>query len=557
MTTAGRIKKHIQLYLVILTGLFLLYVSFVRATVEIELEVPRPGILQVFWKGHDSGYAEGRSAKVLVRPGGNGYTLRLANMLFLDSLRLDPLNGPGAVAISRVDISQFGFVALQLTPAGGLDELRAGQQVQDVVLKPDGLHFTSTGKDPHFELQVRSMALMARIIAALAVLALIVQFLLYLLSGMTGLAAAHSKGELRSARSLASYFFMSAISVLLFFGISLLLMEYGLRWYYRDVLSTARVTYFYNHSLDKFNRERNAQGFRGKNFDIAKGNVYRIVVIGDSFTWGQGVLPYTARFSDLVARMLEEKYPELHFEVINMGLSGMNLTEHNQFQKFTLQLDPDYVLYQWYVNDMNTSREGGAFRTPKFGIPRSWHKVLIEHSVIYFLLQDLYREIRVASGKQQTYTDYMDDTLRDPQGRESLTAQKLLDKLTAGFKEKGVPFGMVLFPEFTVLKNNPLGFLQERMLTFCNAKGLQCLDLTSAYLPYQDRMIDLWANRFDAHPGKLAHRIAAEQIFAAFSPTWATAARKAAMKRLGPSAPKTEGGAPQEVAPPNISVLPE
>jgi hypothetical protein len=322
---------------------------------------------------------------------------------------------------------------------------------------------------------------------------------------------------------------MSAFSVLLFLFLSLLAVEYGLRWYYSDVLSTSRVTYFYNRSLRKFMQERNSFGFRGTQFEIAKGPVYRIVVIGDSFAWGQGVLPYTDRFPELIARKLAETYPELRFEVINMGLAGMNLPQHNQFQQFTLSLHPDYVLYQWYANDMETSREGADFKTPTLlGIPLSWHRVLLEHSVIYFMLQDLYREIRVAEGKQPTYTQYMTDRFKDPKSPSSTAAQKLLVELAQGFTQKHVPFGIVLFPEFSGLKGNPLGFFQQRILSFCGEQRLQCLDLTPAYMPYQDRMSELWVNRFDAHPSKLAHRIAAERIMGAFADIWVNGARTAA-----------------------------
>lgn len=519
MTGAGTMKNHLLLYIAALAIVVTGYLFQGGSTVEIDLQVPAPGVLQVFWKGYDSGYAEERSAKILVRPGQERYRLPLVNTLLLDSLRIDPFNGPGIVRISRLAISQLGVTLVELTPADGLARLQPGGQVTALSLRADGLHFTSMGKDPQFEMRVRSLPLTAAVIAGLLLLALILHVLVLQFFRMSRLAVLHSRGERRSFRSFVAYLAMSVFSVLFFLALCLLAGEYGLRWYYRDVLSTSRVTYFYNRSLGKFMSERNALGFRGKQFEISKGDVFRIVVIGDSFAWGQGVLPYTDRFPEVFAAKLAETYPDRRFEVINMALAGMNLIQHNQFQKFTLQLEPDYVLYQWYVNDMETTREGAAFKTPTL-VPRALHTTLIEHSVIYFLLQDVYREIRVATGKQQTYTAYMVDKLKDPASPGAVEAQKLLDKLATGFSSRGVPFGIVLFPEFSGLRDNPLGFLQERVLSYCTEKQLQCLDLTPAYLPYQDRMLELWANRFDAHPSKLAHRIAADEIFAVFGETW-------------------------------------
>lgn len=41
----------------------------------------------------------------------------------------------------------------------------------------------------------------------------------------------------------------------------------------------------------------------------------------------------------------------------------------------------------------------------------------------------------------------------------------------------------------------------------------------------------LWANPLDAHPGLLAHRLAAEQIVEAFGPVWKSKALESGGKR--------------------------
>jgi lysophospholipase L1-like esterase len=383
------------------------------------------------------------------------------------------------------------------------------------------------GNDPQLELQVRGWEHLAKLAAAVVLLALAAQLLLYLLAAVARQGMAYARGEVRNGRTFMCYLGMSILSVVIFLSCSLLLIELGLRWYYSDVMSTARVSYFYNRSLKKFLAERNALGFRGEHFDIRnKSGVYRIVVIGDSLAYGQGVLPHSDRFTEQFAGMLRQKYPSLDFEVINIGISGMNLPQHLWFLSFTLKLDPDYILYQWFINDMEVSRDGSAFRTPRFPLPRGWNDSLMENSVLYFLLHELYREVRVATGRQMSYSQYMTDKLRDPDSRGSVQADEALNELISKIRGKGIPMGIVLFPGFTDLEDYELGFLHDRVLAVCRDRQIQCLDLRPAYQPYNERIKDLWVNPFDAHPSKLAHRIAAERIFDTFAPAWTEAARE-------------------------------
>jgi lysophospholipase L1-like esterase len=514
-------KQHIQFFLFACLAVGIGYAFLVRAVVDVAVETDGPGIVQVYWKGWAKEvYEEKSSDKESVQPGKQTVSLSVANLLFIDKVRLDPGNRPGTFTLSGVTFSQFGFVRLRLSGDKGLAGLVPLHQVEDISLDAGGLHFVATGGDPQFELQVQSVKVILQLVATIAVLALMLQVILYGFAAMSKQALAHSRGERRSVRSFFSYLFLSGLSTLLVFSLSMLVLEYSLRWYYRDVLSTARVTYFFNRSLHKFMAERNVLGYRGKHFDISKKDVFRIVVIGDSFAWGQGVLPYSDRFPELFEKKLQEKYPAARFEVINMGLSGMNLPQHHQFLHFTLKLDPDFVLYQWYINDMEITREGAAFKTPTPGLPLEWHNTAIQHSVIYFLFYELYREIRVASGRQMTYSEYMVDKMKDPESEDSVNADNLLNGLINAFKKEHIPLAIVLFPEFIDLEDYNLEFLHQRVLSVCSEHGIPCLDLTEAYVPYNNRIQDLWANRFDAHPGKLAHRIAAEEIFDAFGATW-------------------------------------
>ena len=233
---------------------------------------------------------------------------------------------------------------------------------------------------------------------------------------MLKLAVAHAKGEVKTLKSRLAY--LTVVSVILLGSlISIVLAsEFFLRWYYRDVLSSAYGrTYFYLRSGGKFYSEKNALGVRGKHFDIQNNHALRVVVLGDSLAYGQGVWPYNKRFPEQTQKIFQEKYPGRDLEIINLGVPGMDLVNYQKYlTNFVFELKPDYVLYQWYTNDMNYKVDLKAFMAPPLISNKNLNKFLTENSVIYFLLQRARNQLRTWQGKQVNYTDYLKSKLIDP-----------------------------------------------------------------------------------------------------------------------------------------------
>ncbi|KAA5539794.1 GDSL-type esterase/lipase family protein [Adhaeribacter rhizoryzae] len=63
----------------------------------------------------------------------------------------------------------------------------------------------------------------------------------------------------------------------------------------------------------------NSLGFRDREYSLHKGNKFRIIVIGDSFTFGWGV-----NIQDTWVKLLEKKFQKEHpeIEILNLGRSG-------------------------------------------------------------------------------------------------------------------------------------------------------------------------------------------------------------------------------------------
>ncbi len=302
-------------------------------------------------------------------------------------------------------------------------------------------------------------------------------------------------------------------------AVTLVAAEPLARFVFRDVTTSAdNGGYFSRRWLRSGAVRRNHAGFREREFADAKPpGTYRIAVIGDSFTFGNGI-----RQEDRYSDLLHMRLPA-HFEVLNFGTPGANTPEHRNLVSGLLpKIQPDFVLLQWYVNDMEDDEVTGR---PSFEplVPiRRWHDWLGENSALYSVANTRWAEAQVALGWTISYPDYLRHRLGDPNGHDAQLDRQILLDLIAQCRRAGVPIGSVLFPETT----GPLGadyeyaYMHERVLDVCRTEGLPCIDLREDFSTVKDRR-SLWANQLDHHPGVVANRIAAVKIFERYSPIWA------------------------------------
>ncbi len=95
----------------------------------------------------------------------------------------------------------------------------------------------------------------------------------------------------------------------------------------------------------------NKYGFRERDFDIPKPKVYRIMVLGDSLTWGAG-LDINERYTNLAESYLNQAFPERKFEVLNFGLRGGPTTmEKDILRKYKNLVKPNRIVVGFCLND--------------------------------------------------------------------------------------------------------------------------------------------------------------------------------------------------------------
>jgi lysophospholipase L1-like esterase len=114
----------------------------------------------------------------------------------------------------------------------------------------------------------------------------------------------------------------------------------------------------------------NAAGFRGGPLPGAKApGTYRVVVLGDSFTWGYGVAEEEA-YPAVLARRLAER-SQRRVEVVNLGLPGAGPLDYLHHLRHTgAELAPDLVVVGLFANDVNDLYQLRRFgtRSPVFAL---------------------------------------------------------------------------------------------------------------------------------------------------------------------------------------------
>jgi hypothetical protein len=225
-------------------------------------------------------------------------------------------------------------------------------------------------------------------------------------------------------------------------AISIAVAEPMTRFAFRDVTTSSdNGGYFTRRWFHTGAVQLNSSGFREREFSAHKpADTYRIAVVGDSFTFGNGV-----RQEDRYSDLLQARLPS-HFEVLNFGAPGANTPEHRNLVTHLLSdVHPDFVLLQWYINDMEDDDSSGrpTFR-PLIPIHRV-HDWLNDVSALYTVADMQWAQLQVMLGMTTSYSDYLHHRLGDPNGHDSQVDRGLLLDLIAQCQRAGVRLGIVLF----------------------------------------------------------------------------------------------------------------
>jgi len=176
-------------------------------------------------------------------------------------------------------------------------------------------------------------------------------------------------------------------------------------WEHRDVtVPGAAHAYYWQgvlHVLDQ-NGFRRTTPFPAKDPDV-----FRVMVVGDSLTFGYGI----AEKNTFVALLNEWLKKDYRIEVLNLGVSGYQSQDVlGAIKKFVPQLHPNLVIYTVCQNDFLPSGVNEYEITRPFPLPERVKSFLIAHTRTGAFLNVKYDAALRALHMRR---DFYDDILRD------------------------------------------------------------------------------------------------------------------------------------------------
>lgn len=324
----------------------------------------------------------------------------------------------------------------------------------------------------------------------------------------------------RSALARAGSLVVNGTLSLTALAASLLGAEIAIRVAFREVQSAGDTRTYFHRRVHGYN----SLGFYEREFELVKpSNTYRIAAIGDSLTMNIAVPP-SQRYTTLLEEALNEhRRPDRAYEVLNFGRAGADTVDHVAILRDSvLGVDPDFILLQWYINDVENHSHAGR-RVPAPLLPvEPLHQTLLRSSALYPLLDMQWASLQEALGLVESHPAYMYRRFGDPESPSSVDAADRLDEFIGEGKRAHRPVGIVLFPHpgpDLTAGAYVYDYLHNRVLEACRREHVTCLDLRSAFARVAHYR-QLWVNRLDPHPSAFANRLAAERMLETFGPIW-------------------------------------
>ncbi len=245
----------------------------------------------------------------------------------------------------------------------------------------------------------------------------------------------------------------------------------------------------------------NSKGLRDYEYTYEKPvGTYRILVLGDSITFGWGVA-FEKTFPKLLEAMLRERNNQTRkyttVEVINAGIGNYNTRQElASLRKEGMKYEPDEVLLIYYLSDSEKTQK-------EVGVPFGIHK-----SIIRAFLVSVRNKIFAVLDARRRYNFYYRDQYSERGWGEH---QKILLDFAKTTKDRGIRLTVLIFPELHDLKDYQFLDIHKKITGVFRGHGSQVLDLLDIFKGKEADQF--WVARDDPHPNTKAHQLTADFIF--------------------------------------------
>jgi lysophospholipase L1-like esterase len=254
-------------------------------------------------------------------------------------------------------------------------------------------------------------------------------------------------------------------------------------------------TYYWHNVLHVHNRE--SMRIVGE-FPPKRPGTFRIIVLGDSLTYGQGIAE-----KDTYPRVLEQLLSEaFRVEVLNLGVSGSQSEDISRILRRQLpDLRPELVMYGVCLNDFLPSGISEYDNNRAYQVPLPYKDHFIAATLTGKLLEKQYDALLMRLGLR---VDFFTDILKDFDGYQTRFARDV-KAMNAFVRGHGLPpmVAMVL-DQYPSTREKRYAIVQaaERHL---REAGIRLIP--SDYIQRNDGRKDWKVSPWEGHPNERANRV--------------------------------------------------
>ena len=241
----------------------------------------------------------------------------------------------------------------------------------------------------------------------------------------------------------------------------------------------------------------NSKGLRDYEYSYAKPpRTYRILVLGDSITFGWGV-PLEKTYPKYLEQALNKNSPGIRYQVINTGIGNYSTHSEVDFLKREgLKYKPDMLILGYFINDAEI-------------IAPSKNYFLNKYSYLYVYLWSKLNAAKARFLPRQDYLSYY-HSLYESESSPAKTLKTSAEELKTIAGREKIPLLVILIPDLHNLKDYPFYYIHSYV------KGLFGDSAVLDLLPYFDEDIEpslYWVSAEDAHHNAKAHKIIADGAY--------------------------------------------